>query len=117
MRMAAGVVLTAGMVVQVLCRQLRVRAGGADLQQERCAARRHKSERHIRSEQQNGENETGGQITSMMKKRAHTARKQCQNVRPCAIGGVPFHRFGGRSGAQSLKGPRLEGLLQPNFAR
>jgi hypothetical protein len=88
--MTAGVVLTAGMVVQMLCRQLCVRAGGADLQQERRAVRRHEPERHIGAKQQDAEHQAGREGASMMMEQAHTAVARCQSVREFAIGGYPF---------------------------
>ncbi len=46
MRMTASMLIPTGMGVQVR-RLLRVGSGGAELQQEWCAARRHEPERHM----------------------------------------------------------------------
>jgi hypothetical protein len=76
MRMTAGVVLTADMVAQVLRRQLRVRAGGTDLQQERRAAGRHEPERHIGAKQQDGEHQACSEGASTITESKSQRRNQ-----------------------------------------
>jgi hypothetical protein len=74
--MTVRVALTAGMVMQVLRRQLCVRASGADLQQERGAARRHEPKRHIGAKQQDGEHQAGGEGASAMTESKSQRRNQ-----------------------------------------
>lgn len=94
MRMTVAMVPAAGLAVWVLRGQLRVGAGGADLQQERCAARRHEPDRHIGAKQQDGKHQAGSQgasmvTKSMMTSRVHTSRQQCQSARARAMARKP----------------------------